>query len=169
MGWGYIPHPIFHYEKGGIHMGVMYDSQGRGIDSENPLYVIVKSGSVIGSTTGEGVQRVTLEAVIKQQIEENTTPVGASATYTSASFDTMADGINYTWLTGHVFANQAGNLYIEQSSNDVAWERLDNISLVASTPSKINVEILSRYIRLVLVNGAVAQTTLRLSAFVSIK
>lgn len=109
------------------------------------------------------------QAQLKTQIENNTTALGASATYTGASFDTMADGVNYTWLTGHVYSDQAGTLYIEQSGGGTNWDRLDSVAITATTPAKISVDILSRYVRLVLVNGATAQTALRLHAFVTFK
>jgi hypothetical protein len=109
------------------------------------------------------------QAQLKTAIENNTTALAANATYTGASFDTMADGTNYTWLTGHVFADQAGTLYVEQSGGGTNWDRLDTIAVTANTPAKINVDILSRYIRVTLVNGATAQTTLRLHTFVGFK
>jgi hypothetical protein len=109
------------------------------------------------------------QAQLKTQIENNTTPLGISAVYTGASFDTMADGVNFTWLTGIVRADVAGTLFIEQSSDGTNWFGLDTISIVANANQKINVDILLRYVRILISNGAVAQTNLKLYAFTTFK
>lgn len=109
------------------------------------------------------------QAQLKTQIENNTTALAANATYTGATFDTMADGVNYTWLTGFVYANVAGTLNIQQSADGTNWYGLDTISISGTAPSKISVDILSRYIRAVLVNGASAQTDLKLFSYATFK
>lgn len=153
-------------------MGVIHDSYGRGIDELNPLNVKIAgadaSGGAVNTTTND-ILPFDKQAQLKQQIENNTTPLGISATYTGASFDTMADGVNYTWLTGTVFTDIAGTLSVQQSADGVFWNTFDSITVGASVPTKINVDVLTRYIRLVHVNGATAQTILRLYAYVTFK
>jgi hypothetical protein len=109
------------------------------------------------------------QARLKQQIESNTTILGISAQYTGASFDTMADGVNFTGVTGLVTSNQAGTLYIDQSPDGTNWYTTDTIAVSASGLGKINFDILVRYLRVRYVNGATAQTSFNLSAFVTFK
>lgn len=109
------------------------------------------------------------QAQLKQQIENNTTALGASATYTGASFDTMADGVNFTWLTGVVYSNVAGTLFIDQSVDGTRWLTPQSISIGAGVSNPIDVTILSRYIRLRYVNQATAQTSFDLHAYATFK
>lgn len=109
------------------------------------------------------------QAQLKQQIESNTTPLGISATYTGASFDTMANGINFNWITGTVIADQEGTLTIQQSNDGISWNGFDTITLTANNPMKINVDVLTRHVRFVLVNGASTQTVLRLYGYATFK
>jgi hypothetical protein len=107
------------------------------------------------------------QAQLKRQIESNTTPLGISATYTGASFDTMADGENFTWLTGYVFSNVAGTLYIEQSADGQNWYGLNTINVAANGAMPIDVKVLLKHVRLKYVNGATAQTTFQLYGYVT--
>jgi hypothetical protein len=109
------------------------------------------------------------QAQAKVQIENNTTVLGASATYTGASFDTMADGVNYTWLTGLAFSAQAGQWLVDQSDDGTNWYNTDATNLTANTPSKMIVDIVARYVRIRYINGATAQTSFKLAAYVTFK
>jgi hypothetical protein len=141
-------------------MGVIHDSQGRGIDANNPLQV---------ETVRTPMVPMDKQAQMKFQIENNTTALGISASYTGASFDTMADGINYTWLTGMTTSNQAGTLYIQQSDDGTNWYTLDSIATTANNNFPFSVDVRLRYIRLMYTNGATAQTSFKLSAYVTFK
>jgi hypothetical protein len=107
------------------------------------------------------------QAQAKVQIENNTTALGASATYTGASFDTMADGVNYTWLTGLVQSNVGGTLNVQQSVDGTNWFNLNAITVNAATNTPIDVKILLRYVRFNYVNGGTAQTNFNLFGFVT--
>jgi hypothetical protein len=114
---------------------------------------------------------VDFQAQGKVQIESNTTPLGISATYTGAGFDTMKDGENYNWLTGTVTSDQTGTLYVQQSIDGTNWVSTDSVSVTNNPTSgnKIAFDILLRYVRFTLVNNAVAQTQLKLYGFVTFK
>jgi hypothetical protein len=109
------------------------------------------------------------QAQLKTQIENNTTPLGISATYTGASFDTMADGVNFTWLTGFAFANQVGNWYVDQSDDGSNYYLTDTGAITAGNASKIIVDIVARYVRFRFVNGATAQTSFKIVGYVTFK
>ena len=105
----------------------------------------------------------------KKQIESNTTPLGISATYTGVGFDTMANGENFNWLTGLVRADQTGTLNIQQSDDGVNWYATDSLAIGANTNVKIMLDIILRHVRFNYVNGATAQTSFKLSAYVTFK
>lgn len=141
-------------------VAVIHDGNGNAIDRNNPLQTELQNVPIMPYDK---------QAQLKTQIESNTTPLGANATYTGAGFDTMADGINFTWLTGIVYANQSGSLQIQQSLDGTTWDVIDGITCNAGTAYKISVDVVSRHVRFVYVNGATAQTTFRLHAFATFK
>lgn len=103
------------------------------------------------------------QAVYRTQAFLTTTALGASASYTSATFD----GLLYRRITGKVFADQAGTLNLQHSDDGITWDTLTTINVTASTPAKFDEPIYCRYVRANYVNGATAQTVFRLSAYLS--
>lgn len=151
-------------------MGVIYDAYGRGIDSSNPLQVTVAGASGAGGAlpvTTNDILPIDKQAQLKTQIENNTTALGVSATYTGASFDTMADGTNFNLLTGYCVADQSGNLYMQESVDGTNWVTTKTWALTASNGVIIDEKIRLRYVRFMLINGATAQTSLKLYGFLT--
>lgn len=95
--------------------------------------------------------------------DETTTPLGGGATWISRSLYTNTDDS----LTGSVFADQAGTLYIEQSADGTNWDVSTSYAIVASTGRGFQEVILLPIIRVRYTNGATPQTTFRLYARMS--
>jgi hypothetical protein len=127
------------------------------------------SGGAVNTNVknSEIIQPIDIQAQLKEQPFSTTTALGAGATYTSPTYDSMASGSNFAWLTGKCFSNVAGTLHFEHSSDGTNWTRTRSIALTAGQGFTFDERIFLRYVRLVYVNGATAQTTFRLSGFAS--
>jgi len=91
-------------------------------------------------------------------IASTSTPLGGNATYTSPVFPTAA----FSYLSGSVFADQAGTIYIEQSGDGTHWDLSTNYAVSASDGSGFKEEVILPWGRIRFVNGAAAQGTFRL-------
>lgn len=87
-----------------------------------------------------------------------TAALAASAAYTSSSYPSAGWGR----IVGTVFADQAGTLLVEQSSDNANWDTSSSFAVTASTGLGYSVEVVAPYWRLNYTNGATAQTTFRL-------
>lgn len=97
-----------------------------------------------------------------QATAENTiVALGISATYTGILFSTEG----YAKITGTVFADQAGTLYIDQSSNGTNWDLSTSVAVTASAGVGFSIALVATSARLRYVNGAIAQTVFRLYSF----
>lgn len=86
--------------------------------------------------------------------------LGANGTYTSQALITdRADKIS-----GSVFADQAGTLYIEQSNNGTNWDISTSYPVAANDGKGFSEDLLLPYVRVRYVNGGTAQGTFRISA-----
>lgn len=87
------------------------------------------------------------------------TPLGGNGTVTLGPIQTdLADRI-----TGTVFANVNGTLFIEQSSDGGAnFDVSTSIAVVGGTGQGFSQELYAPFVRLRYVNGAGAQATFRL-------
>jgi len=90
-----------------------------------------------------------------------TTPLGASGTYISSSFNTTG----FSRITGGVFTDQAGTLQVQQSPDGTNWDVVSSFSVSANAGTGFSVELVCPYVRLYYVNGATAQTVFRLYSF----
>jgi hypothetical protein len=111
------------------------------------------------------------QAQLKTQIENNTTALGISATYTGATFDTMADGTNFSIITVSAASDQTGTLLLQQSADGTNWFTTDSVAITAnpSLSAKIVADVVLRYVRLVVTNGATAQTKLYLYGYAAFR
>lgn len=96
------------------------------------------------------------------KIDATTAVLTASGTYTTAN--ALLVGGNAR-ITGTVFADQAGTLNIDQSSDGTNWDYSTSVTVTASTKTNFSVEVVAPYARLRYVNGATIQTVFRLYAF----
>lgn len=90
----------------------------------------------------------------------NVEPLAANGTWTSGSKVTdRADAI-----TGTIFADQTGTLYIEQSNDGTNWDLSTSVAVAASTGKGFKEELYAPHVRLRYVNGATAQGAFRVYA-----
>lgn len=93
-------------------------------------------------------------------IISTSTALGGNATYNSgAKGADRADRI-----TGSVFADQAGTVYIEQSANGTNWDISTDYAVTASDGKGFSEEVLLPYVRIRYTNGGTPQGAFRLYA-----
>jgi hypothetical protein len=66
-------------------------------------------------------------------------------------------------LAGSVFADKAGELFVEQSSDGTNWDVSEKLSVEASKGKLVNVTLLLPYWRVRYVNGGESQGSFRIS------
>ena len=98
---------------------------------------------------------------------ESVTNQAASATFTGTSRDTaVAAGTvhRYTRFNAMAVADQAGTMRIEVSNDNTTWRRATvDTAVPANNPTLLSIPIMTRYHRVVYVNGATAQTVFMLN------
>lgn len=87
-----------------------------------------------------------------------TTPLTASQEFDS----TVQSLTRAVQITGSVFADQPGTLYVEQSGDGINFDTSVPISVPASTGVKIEVDVVSQFFRVRYVNNTTTQTAFRL-------
>ena len=94
---------------------------------------------------------------------ESTTPLGISATFTGAARSvgtTQYKGHFYAAFNAQVTADQAGTVRIEISNNGTTWYRASaDTALSAGGVVILSVPVTAQFYRVVVVNGAAAQTS----------
>ena len=91
---------------------------------------------------------------------ETTTPLGASASYTSPNVSVGS----YAWIIGTVFADQAGTLKVQQSQESPVtnFDAESSQAYSANDPLGVEIPVVGDTYRVVFENGASAQGTFRL-------
>jgi hypothetical protein len=89
-----------------------------------------------------------------------TTPLGANGTVTLGPANT--DRADY--ISGSVFADQAGTIYIEQSGDGVNWDISSDYPVTASDGKGFSEALFSPYVRIRYVNGGSAQGAFRITS-----
>ena len=102
-----------------------------------------------------------LQAQLRALHASTTTALAANASWISPSEEIL----NFGRITGAVYANVAGTLYVEQSHDNTNWDVSDSWSVSANTGLGFSVELVVRYVRVRFLNGSVAQTTFRCVAY----
>src|SRR3954464_1434201 len=92
--------------------------------------------------------------------------IGSSALLGNADvFQTVLQAGREDFIVGLVFADQGGNLFIDQSSDGNNWDLSSSAYAVSANVGKsFKEEIFAPYIRVRYVNGATPQGTFRLAA-----
>ncbi len=89
----------------------------------------------------------------------STSPLAASATFTGTGKDVLAvDSVSIA-----LFTDRAGSLFVEFSSDNSNWDISTEYTITAGQHLAFTREPLAQYFRLRVVNGANAQTVLRLT------
>ncbi len=104
---------------------------------------------------------VTLGKNVQTASTNTTVALAASGTFTGTNV--LVDG--YSLITGTVYSDQAGTLYIDQSSDGTNYDVTTNVSVSAATGVSFSVQVVAPNARIRYVNGATAQTTFRLYSF----
>jgi hypothetical protein len=95
-------------------------------------------------------------------LDSTTAVLGGGGTYTTL---VAQDSMPYAALCAVVFANQAGNAFIDQSADGVNWDINDTVAVVASVGNRIRAARVAPFCRLRYVNGGVAQGSFRFYLF----
>jgi hypothetical protein len=90
------------------------------------------------------------------------TPLGNAGTHTLEMQAGRED-----WVVGMVFADQAGNIYIEQSMDGINWDLSTTYAVAANDGKGFKEELFGPYVRVRYVNGATPQTAFRMTARLS--
>lgn len=87
-------------------------------------------------------------------------PLGASVPYPQDKQDRFHDTDPVGGVRGHIYSDQAGTLYLEESDDDGAtWSTTSTVAVSASVTAKLDWTAMSkRWYRFRYVNGATAQT-----------
>ena len=98
---------------------------------------------------------------------DSTTNQSASATLTGTARDVgvaAAAAHRYAVFNAFAFADQAGTMRIECSNDNTTWRRCTaDTAVAANTPTFLKVPVMTRYFRVVYVNGATLQTAFMLN------
>lgn len=101
-----------------------------------------------------------------KKVASTSTPLAASATYTSNAATTFG----YTSIRGFAFSDQASatnGLSIQQSMDATNWDVKDEFTVSASTEKPFRVDVAAPYVRIVYTNGLTNQTSFRLYALLA--
>lgn len=88
----------------------------------------------------------------------SSTALTSGSTYTSPTFNTD----RYSEIDGAVFADQAGNIFIEQSGNGTNWDVSTTYAVTASTGKFFSEKVVLPFFRVRYVNGGTGQGTFRI-------
>ena len=94
---------------------------------------------------------------------DSSTNLGVSATFTGTYRD-GGSSPGYNKFIAHVFADQAGTLRIEKSTDGTTWRLAASVAVGVGETKELEVKTTTRYYRVVYVNGGVAQTTFLLTS-----
>ena len=86
-----------------------------------------------------------------------------SAAFTGTSRD-AGSTVGYGVFAANAFADQAGTLYIDKSTDGTTWRAAAQVALAANVPAELRTLITTRYNRVRFVNGSVAQTAFLLTS-----
>lgn len=96
------------------------------------------------------------------RFESTTTPLGGAAEKI-LNINTGRED----YVVGMVFANQAGNIFIEQSMDGTNWDLSTTYAVTAGDGKGFKEEVFAPYVRVRYVNGATPQTAFRLTVRLS--
>lgn len=138
---------------------------GRGQTSAGQAIGVVVTSMPTTTVTGT----VTANSIDQSNIfwNDSVTAQAASATVTGATRDVgvaVATVHRYSSFNASAFADAAGTLRVECSTNNVTWQRAAaDVAVAANAVQTIIVPIMARYYRAVYINGAAAQTAFMLN------
>lgn len=141
-------------------MGVTLTDARNTARAESILDRIMQELELLASGTGLKVER---KGISRELAFDTTALLAGSGEYTSDA----VDGLNARRLTGIVHAAPEGSLYIEHSVDGTTWYSEPVISVASGTLVTFDKIIFSRYVRVRYVNSLTAQTSFRLTGYIS--
>lgn len=94
---------------------------------------------------------------------DSTTALAAAGVYTGLSRD-AGTTIAYQRFVGRAYADQAGTLAVQSSTDNTTWRLVEQVALAAGEAKTINIQVVERYNRIVYTNGATLQGAFRLTS-----
>lgn len=127
--------------------------------SGNPNVPVTFDGATTDAPTNH-------EATLQLSVDSIVVPLAANGTYTTAA---SVDVSGMRRIFGTVISDQAGTLYVQQSSDNANWDVQSSFTVAANdavgSGTGYSVEVVAPYARLYYTNGATAQTVFRLYAW----
>ena len=138
------------------------------IDKINSLVNALKSVNTDMVNTNlesaEIMQPTDIQAQYRPAIAETSAALTASSSYQSDVFDAS----NYSKLTYIVYADQTGDLYVDESMDGTNFDYSEHIPVNASTGAVGLLNVHGKYIRVRYVNGSTDQTEFRLGVYAEV-
>lgn len=95
---------------------------------------------------------------------DSSTNLAGAATFTGTSRDGGATPA-YNLFVANAYANQAGTLYVEKSTDNTNWRLAAKpVAVAIDLPEQVEVRVTTRYMRVRYVNGTTAQTLFSLTS-----
>ena len=117
----------------------------------------------IQSHTVSGTVTSNIGTITSTIYADSVTNLAISATYTGTARDAGASPL-FQRFTARAYSDQAGTLKIQDSTDNVTWRDVASTPIVGGVCSNLSIDILARYNRVVVVNGAVATTAFRVTS-----
>ena len=99
---------------------------------------------------------------------ESVAALSGSQTFTGASRDTgvaAAGAHRYNSFNAFAFADRAGTMRIEASNDNSTWyPASDDVTVGVNSPLRLSIPVMTRYHRVVFVNGSTANTNFKLNS-----
>lgn len=104
-----------------------------------------------------GTPAISISSAAPTLYTDTSTNLGAGATFTGTSRDSGSTASMQTFVA-NVFADQAGAFRIEKSADNIIWRRACNdVTYSANEAKEYSIRVTTRYNRVILVNGGIAQ------------
>lgn len=149
----------------------LQDVQVKNFPANQPVSGTVNIGTIpeveVKNDTGNPLNIQSMGSNLIQS-DINTTPLGASSSYNTATIDVT----NHRKLRGFVASDQATTLYFQSSDDGVSWYTTNSQSIAAQAVGAavaFAFDTNSKYCRLSLINGATSQTRLKMVTYKSVQ
>jgi hypothetical protein len=125
--------------------------------------VYVTGGLALATQAVSGTVTANIGSCAPTLYADTTTVLAASASYTGTSRDGGATPAFQSFVA-RAFSDQAGTLYIDDSTDGTTWRRVQSIAVTANECKTLDVACLARYYRVYYTNGTVLQTIFRITS-----
>ncbi len=102
-------------------------------------------------------------SIVNTLYSDSTTNLAPSAVYTGSSRDSGSTN-THSRFVARSFSDQAGNLLVQDSTDGTTWRNVKSVATSQNVMADLDVEIVSRYHRVLYTNGSTATTVLRITS-----